>query len=1323
MKRNHTYRKGILCLGVIFLVITAALLVKYRTVSLADSVQPTVQFVANGTTTMGGEYSMTSSSLSVSVVISDLPSGWSLDIDQSNPDKRVKWGLTDAGIITVNTNANDSKISTINVQQLGSTYLQATVPFKVTNNGVSQSQNVTVSCKINVDFSIETGNAEFKADETVNADKPVLVTKVGSTPIQLSANYSSSSIPILWESGDSGVVTVGDYTGKVTPVGAGKTYIQATYNTGTKIYTSKVDVYVVPRVSADNAFAGASAESIRIKTNTDIYTDAAAGVSSDGTVTSAGIQNRITWEITKVINGQKTVISVGSQDSNIVKSSDLIKLDPVAGADNRYALTVDAKAGVYEIKFYPTGIYEAYAKAEKIEQIPQYFCTTKRINLCANFEVGRTKEVTIAPGDSYNLATAFNMTLEDFYKMLSVTYITSEGGVSYGNSSTVSYVPQTGIANGIIEGTVKLNVAIARTDGNGFNLGDICMPEDSALTSGGKPSPVLIHVVNGLALDRKNVTLAVGATLQLTESHPDTEKPFTFSWTSSDPARVTVDQNGLITALKTTDGVQDVIITLTQTFSDGTMKRATCSVKVVTTVTDIKLNYSTVNVEVDKTVTILATFTPNVSTAPIKWLSSNPSIVNMSVANDNKSVVITGKTPGTTVITAVNADNYVTASCTVKVVSPIKTIALDQTQLTVKLSKQEVKLKATYTPGDATSTDLKWSTSNASVAKVDNSGLVTLVSAGTAIITVQPVYNPYLTMAQCVITVQQSTNGLTMSQTELTLEKGSSQNLTCTLTPANAYADITWKSMDTSVATVSSTGRVTAVKTGKTYVIATTENGYSATCLVIVTEAASGITLDVYHLSLAVGKSYQVTAVPNPITSSEKTFTWTSKDTSIATVNASGKVTAVKSGETVILVKTKSGKVTYLYVNVYDKVTGMKLNYSKKTVIKGKKFTLKPIFTPANATNKKVTWKSSNSKVATVSSGGVVTGVRGGSAIITAVSQDGGYVATCIVKVKQPVTSITLNKSSYALGIGKSIKLKATVKSTYSSKQKLKWTSSNVRIATVSQSGVVTGKKRGTVTIKVRATDGSGVYATCKIRVVRQVTKITLNKSTIKMLVGKTTKISARITPSSATYKSVIWSSSDSKIAAVDSRGYITANAVGSCKIYAKAKDNSGKRAYVMVYVSKAVPSTGVNISASDRDMIMVRGTSSMVNYTVVPNNTTDKVRFSSDNKSVASVSSTGRVTARKPGVATITISTSSGKVGMVNVTVVGLNRTSVTAGQYERIELWVEQMPTGVKWYSENASIASVDSSGSVVTRKKGTTRIIANVSGVRLYCTIRVI
>ena len=466
-----------------------------------------------------------------------------------------------------------------------------------------------------------------------------------------------------------------------------------------------------------------------------------------------------------------------------------------------------------------------------------------------------------------------------------------------------------------------------------------------------------------------------------------------------------------------------------------------------------------------------------------------------------------------------------------------------------------------------------------------------------------------------------------------------------------------------------------------------------------------------------------MTAVPNPITSSEKTFTWTSKDTSIATVNASGKVTAVKSGETVILVKTKSGKVTYLYVNVYDKVTGMKLNYSKKTVIKGKKFTLKPIFTPANATNKKVTWKSSNSKVATVSSGGVVTGVRGGSAIITAVSQDGGYVAACIVKVKQPVTSITLNKSSYALGIGKSIKLKATVKSTYSSKQKLKWTSSNVRIATVSQSGVVTGKKRGTVTIKVRATDGSGVYATCKIRVVRQVTKITLNKSTIKMLVGKTTRISARITPSSATYKSVIWSSSDSKIAAVDSRGYITANAVGSCKIYAKAKDNSGKRAYVMVYVSKAVPSTGVNISASDRDMIMVRGTSSMVNYTVVPNNTTDKVRFSSDNKSVASVSSTGRVTARKPGVATITISTSSGKVGMVNVTVVGLNRTSVTAGQYERIELWVEQMPTGVKWYSENASIASVDSSGSVVTRKKGTTRIIANVSGVRLYCTIRVI
>ncbi|MBR3772236.1 MAG: Ig-like domain-containing protein, partial [Clostridium sp.] len=186
-----------------------------------------------------------------------------------------------------------------------------------------------------------------------------------------------------------------------------------------------------------------------------------------------------------------------------------------------------------------------------------------------------------------------------------------------------------------------------------------------------------------------------------------------------------------------------------------------------------------------------------------------------------------------------------------------------------------------------------------------------------------------------------------------------------------------------------------------------------------------------------------------------------------------------------------------------------------------------------------------------------------------------------------------------------------------------------------------------------------------------------------------------------------------------DTNGNITALGVGTCKIIAQAKDNSKKKAYCLVYVSKAVPATGVTVS--QKDMVLVKGTSSMLAFTIAPNNTTDSVRFYSDNKKVATVSSTGRVSARKPGAATITIRTSNGKVGMVNVTVVGLNRTNITMGQYERIELWVEEKATDVKWYSENASIATVEN-GSVVSRMKGKTRIVAIVDGIRLYCNVTV-
>lgn len=1146
-----------------------------------------------------------------------------------------------------------------------------------------------ILCRVYVRFAIlpDAGLGFEKVIPTDERESLVLREGVGSTR-KLALNFGKAdSNECTWTSGDEDVVTVSK--GEVTIVGAGHTTIQASYlpEDAVNPMTDSIDVYVIPKV-----FDSLGAE-VTERKDLYVHSDVEADCLSTNTEfakNGGSIKDKLEWVITAEGEGGSQII----EDSLGNKSSDLIELVPAL--PNR-CIKVVGKAGIYNIRFFPKGLYKGNLEAGVSLDKLNPFCKTVPLNILGEFE---DKTIYINKGDSFDIAESFNVTKETFNSIFTATLQTGGGNVvDYKDAYGTGIAVGDAIINVVVKDKARVEKLLHET------------------VTEGKTYKVTVHVADGIMLDRSSVTIALGAKLQLKETTGASDG--TFTWTTSDEQYVTVTQNGLIEGKRITKDNQDIVITLTQVTSKGNVRRANCLVRVVSTVTNIRLNYEKVDLEVDKTITVLATFTPNISTAPITWITNEKDLVEISVANDKKSIIVTGKKPGTAVITAVNTDNFVTASVTVRVVAPIKSISLDATELTLPLNQEIVRLKATYEPKDATSTDLIWSTSSTAVANVDQNGVVTLFKAGTAVISVRPAYNPYLTMAQCTITVLQSATGFNVDKAEMVMEVGDTKTLGYIMNPVDATSKVFFKSMDDSIATVSSNGKVTAVAPGKTYIVASTDNGFSATCMVIVTKAATGVTLDVYHLTVAVGDTYQVIATPNPMNSTEKTFSWKSKDPTIATVNASGKVTGIKAGETIITVKTKKGEVEYLYVTVYDQVTSMKLNYSRKTIYKGKKFTLKPIFTPTNATNRKVNWSSSNSKVVSVTSKGVVYGLRGGVAVITGVSEDGGHVAACIVTVKQPVTMITLNKSSYTLGIGKTIQLKAKIKSTYSSKQTLKWTSSNVKVATVSKRGVVTGKKLGTAIIKCRATDGSGEYATCKIRVVRQATKIVLNKTTLKMLVGDTTRIRAKVVPGNASYKTVKWSTSDEKVAAIDSNGNITALGVGTCKIIAAAKDNSKKKAYCLLYVSKAVPSTGVTIS--EKDMVLVKGTSSMLAYSVSPNNTTDKVRFYSDNKKVATVSSTGRVSARKPGAATITVRTSSGKVGMVNVTVVGLNRTNITMGQYERIELWVEEITTGVKWYSENASIASVEN-GSIVSRMKGKTRIVAIVDGIRLYCNVTV-
>ena len=175
--------------------------------------------------------------------------------------------------------------------------------------------------------------------------------------------------------------------------------------------------------------------------------------------------------------------------------------------------------------------------------------------------------------------------------------------------------------------------------------------------------------------------------------------------------------------------------------------------------------------------------------------------------------------------------------------------------------------------------------------------------------------------------------------------------------------------------------------------------------------------------------------------------------------------------------------------------------------------------------------------------------------------------ATCKITVTKPITKITLNKTSAKIFIGKTVTLKSTVSPSNATNRNVTWKSSNTSVATVSSAGVVTGKKAGTATITCTAKDGSGVKATCKITVTKPVTKITLNKAAASIKAGKTVKLSAAVTPTNATDRSVIWSSSNTSIATVSSTGVVTAKKAGTVTITCKAKDGSGVKATCKITV------------------------------------------------------------------------------------------------------------------------------------------------------------
>ncbi len=327
-------------------------------------------------------------------------------------------------------------------------------------------------------------------------------------------------------------------------------------------------------------------------------------------------------------------------------------------------------------------------------------------------------------------------------------------------------------------------------------------------------------------------------------------------------------------------------------------------------------------------------------------------------------------------------------------------------------------------------------------------------------------------------------------------------SITANVSPTNTTQskDISFSSSDSKIIGITSASgsacKISANGAGTATITAKSSNGKTAICKITVNEKvvtidATSITLNMSNITLEEGKSQNITATIKPTNTTDKTITWSSNNTNVATVS-NGKITAIKEGSAIITAKTSNGKTAKINVTVIKiiPITSVKLNKSTARVFTDGTVVLSSTIAPTNTTiDKTITWSSSNTKIATVDGNGKVEGKKAGIVNITAKTSN-GKTATCKVTVidKIPITSIKLNKTSESIFVNNSISLTVTINPTNANIDKtITWSSSNTKIATVDSSGKVKGIKAGTATITAKSSNGK--TATCKITVQNEITK------------------------------------------------------------------------------------------------------------------------------------------------------------------------------------------------------------------------------------------
>lgn len=1343
-----------------------------------------------------------------------------IDTDDSSVVS-YEWTIANTNVVEV-VNGSSSTEGTgkqvdLHVKKPGSVMLRVLLKDSAGNTIKTMTPSISVAFSINEYIDPNSGAQMvriFDDDERKSLvmlyNKPIELGKdASSEPGKLNLNYGAADDErTTWTSSNKDVVNINTTTKTVSPIGAGHATLTVSYTESDHEYHDTINVYVRPQIKDGNNTIinydledyGGYFETVNMRNNDLLNVSV-----NFGTNPLEAISDKLVWVITKG-EGENEVLVRDSKGNYTEECKDEARLIWQPGSKS-YRL--NAKAGTYHISFYVAGTYNSYDEAKKRVPGCKPVICGGGVYVKSEFT---DKTVSVNIGGVYSLSEAFNITIASLQKYFDVRIDPGAGtgtatGSAIDSNNLVKYDSTKELLEAIGLGTATIYVT-ARDSIDNAEFKDI---------QKGQQVKITLTVADAFSLNISKLQMHEGEEKQLygilASGINTTESQY--KWSCSDESYVSIEPAGqyaIIKALKKTPVGFTVKVTLEWTSDEGVTLSAICEITVSESSENFNIIPSTLVMEVGQTQTIKTDIN---GSADIVWLISDKEVATVVDSSaGTPSAQVTALKPGEVIITALNVNNNAYATCLLTVEQPVTElqIGIDNVAYEIYetvLSKGFVFMQPLYSPEDATDTNFTWAVARGEdVAEIDNTGKVTLLKEGIAMITVKC----RTITAYCNLVVKKNPiTDIVPDITEIDMVKGDTYKVTTEILPLEpSDKTLIWTSMDSGVASVNN-GTITAVGAGDTYItveaavadddgnkasamikvhvreklenvafesndtyinvgasknvgliytpaeginknvefsssntsIFTVEKdkdnnctikgvavgtailscvaedlgpGKVITCTVHVTATAVPATdfaITPADATVDIGKTLQLEKIFTPKEATNQYVTWSSSDTAIATVNNVGTVTGVKEGKiTISAVYTDTpDRVPWIRtstITVKDapvRATSFDVDPATKNIIVGEKFNITPIFTPDNTTNKHVDYQSLDTGVVTVDDKGVVTGVGAGDAVIQCQSEDGGFIATCAVRVDNAI-EFSLSPATKEIAVGKSFKLKKVTKPADANKTAT-WSTSNASIASVSASGRVTGKRIGSCVISCTITKYNQ-SARCRVKVAKLNSKVKFDNKNIRIGVGQTHRLKTTVWTNNSSKPKLNWKSANSSVASVNSGGKITGKRVGLTKITATTNDSVRAKATCKVRVIQRISSLSLN---TDYAVVYVGRTKKLTAKIKPANTTIKKVKWASGDDNIARVTGSGKIRGIAEGNTYITATATDGSnkkarcyvkvLDAVPATSIVVAQTDLTMERGDSAKLTYKVLPNdtsdNIEFASDNKRVATVNNKGNV--------------------------